>query len=386
MALSAPKSHLVPLALPLGFIGAGSAFFLLAICLLLLNPEALLAYRHPVLLAAAHLFFLGFGAGVLMGAMHQLVPVILEVPLAYPSWGYPALVLWGVGTPLQALGFWLREPAGVALGGALALLGLLIFAGSMALTFRQAIRWNPVATALAWVVGYLVLTPVLGMLQALSLKYGFYDPTRLAWHALAGLGGVFLLSILSVGHRLVGMFTLSHGGDERLVGLEVWLLNLGLWGLALGQWLGGVLLGLGLLIGLYDTALLLCQRNKLSLDLGVQHFLAGWAFLGLAALAWAGQQPLLGGFWFALGFVGLVTTGMLYKIVPFLLWTHRYAPWVGRRRVPLLRELLPEKAAWLAGVLLALGALLLPFLVGAVWLVAAGGVLFIYVLLEVIRR
>lgn len=99
------------------------------------------------------------------------------------------------------------------------LLGLLIFSLQMLFTFRQARRWNPVATALAWVVGYLVLTPLLGMLQVLSLKYGFYHPTVLGWHALAGMVGIFLLSILGVGHKLVGMFTLSHGSDERLLGL-----------------------------------------------------------------------------------------------------------------------------------------------------------------------
>lgn len=386
LALSVPKTKLAPLNLPLGFIVLGSLFFLLAVGLLAFNPQALQTYRHPVLLAVAHLFFLGFGVGVLIGAMHQLIPVILEVPLARPSWGYPALLLWGVGTPLQAIGFWQSNSLWVAFGGGLALVGLAVFVLHMFLTFRQADRWNPVATTMAWVLFYLLLAPLLGMLQALSHKYGFYDPARLGWHTLAGLGGVFLLSIFGVGHKLVEMFTLSHGSDTKVLGLLLWAINLGLFGLAFGQWLGGVLVGLGIGLALYDTWNLLRQRNKRALDVGVQHYLAGLAFLLLSFGALTVGQYLVAGLWFSLGFVGLIISGMLYKITPFLLWTHRYAPLIGKQKVPLLKEMLPESVARAAGLLLGLGALFLPFIPMAAWLLAAGSLLFVYSLDEVLRR
>lgn len=115
-----------------------------------------------------------------MGVMHQLVPVVLEVPLARASLGYLALFFWGLGTPLQAVGFLQQSPSGIALGGGLAWVGLGVFTLGMVLAFRQAPRWNPVATALSWTLFYLMLTPLLGLLQALSLRYGFYDPARLA--------------------------------------------------------------------------------------------------------------------------------------------------------------------------------------------------------------
>lgn len=115
-SLAAPDK-LVPLTLPLGFIAVGVLELIAGAFLLALYPDALLAYRHPVLLAAAHLLLLGFGAGALMGAMHQLLPVILEVPLARPAWSYPALALWALGTPLQVLGFLEAQSAWVALGG-----------------------------------------------------------------------------------------------------------------------------------------------------------------------------------------------------------------------------------------------------------------------------
>lgn len=384
-SLAAPNK-LVPLALPLGFIAVGALELVVGAFLLALYPQALQTYRHPVVLAAAHLLLLGFGVGVLMGAMHQLLPVILEVPLARPAWSYAALALWALGTPLQALGFLEAKSAWVALGGGLALLGIMVFALHMLLTYRQADRWNPVATALAWVTVYVVLTPMLGMLQALTLRYGFYDPNRLAWHVVAGLVGIFLLSILGVGHKLVGMFTLSHGVGEKVLGLELWALNLGLLGLAFGHWAGFVLLAAGIGLALYDTYTIFRHRNKRVFDVGVRHFMAGVAFLLLSLVALALRRYELAGLWFGLGFVGLVVSGMLYKILPFLVWTHRYAPQVGRTKVPLLKDMLDERAANLAGVSLGLGALLTPFTPLGLWCFALGTLPFAYALWEVNRQ
>ncbi len=378
------KNRTIPLSIPVGFFFLGEAFLLAFALLFTLHPEALTIPRHPLGLAMAHLLLLGFGVGVLLGAMHQLVPVVLEAPLYRHIWGYPVMLLWGLGTVLLATGFaW--NPALVPWGGGLALLGLSFFAYHMLRTFRMAPRWNRVATALAWVVLYLVLTPVLGLFQSLTQRYGSYDPDRFLWHVLLGFVGIFLLSILGVGYKLVSMFTLTHGVDEGALGLLLWTANLGLLGLLLGEWLGYLLLFATYLLALYDTHRILKNRMKRPLDLGVQHYLVGLAFLGLALLALP-FRSLAAAYWFALGFVGLVVTGMLYKILPFLVWTHRYAPRAGKERVPLLKEMLPEGAAYLAGGLFVLGALLTPFLPGAAWLYLLGTLPHLYALLEVMRR
>ncbi|GAB5602665.1 hypothetical protein FJNA_11900 [Thermus sp. FJN-A] len=378
------QNRAIPLAIPAGFFFLGEAFFLAFALLFALYPEALTLPRHPLGLAMAHLFLLGLGVGVLLGAMHQLVPVVLEVPLFRPEWGYPVMLLWALGVGLLATGF-ARDPSLVPWGGALALSALLFFAYHMLLTFLKAPRWNRVATALAWVVFYLVLTPLLGLLQALSQRYGFYDPERLAWHLLSGLGGIFLLSIVGVGYKLVSMFTLTHGVDEGALGLFLWAANLGILGLAMGEGLGYLLLLLAYALALYDARRILKNRMKRALDIGVRHYLAGLFFLGLSLLALP-LSPGVSALWFALGFVGLVVTGMLYKILPFLVWTHRYAPRAGKEKVPLLKEMLPEGAGYLAGGLLAFGALLAPFSPWAAWAYALGALPHLYALWEVMRR
>ncbi len=378
------QNRTIPLSVPAGFFFLAEAFLVAFAAAFALHPEALEVPRHPLGLAMAHLFLLGFGVGVLIGGMHQLVPVAIEAPLYRHEWGYPVMLLWGAGVGLMALGF-ARAPALVPWGGALVLAALVFFAVHMVLTFLGAPRWNRVGTALAWVVFYLVLTPVLGLFQALTLRYGFYDPGRLTWHLLAGLGGVFLISIAGVGYKLVSMFTLTHDVDERVLGLFLWAANLGLLGLAFGETLGYLLLLMAAALALYDTYRILRNRMKRALDIGVRHYLAGLGFLALALLALP-VAPIVSVLWFALGFVGLVVTGMLYKILPFLVWTHRYAPRAGRERVPLLKDMLPERAASLSGVLLALGALVVPFVPQAAPLYLLGVLPHAYALLEVMRR
>lgn len=122
----------------------------------------------------------------------------------------------------------------------------------------------------------------------------------------------------------LALAALFHGVDESALGLFLWAANLGLWGLAFGEGLGYLLLLLAYGLALYDAYRILKNRMKRALDIGVRHYLAGLFFLGLALLALP-FHPVAAALWFALGFVGLVVTGMLYKILPFLVWTHRYA-------------------------------------------------------------
>jgi hypothetical protein len=46
-----------------------------------------------------------------------------------------------------------------------------------------------------------------------------------------------------------------------------------------------------------------------------------------------------------LGFIGFLINGHLYKIVPFLVWFERFAPLVGKEKVPMLHEMYPKKKA-----------------------------------------
>ena len=68
--------------------------------------------------------------------------------------------------------------------------------------------------------------------------------------------------------------------------------------------------------------------------------------IGLVALATGSEALLHGSVWFLLlGFISAMITGHLYKIVPFLVWFERFAPLVGKEKVPMLHEMYPKEAA-----------------------------------------
>ena len=86
----------------------------------------------------------------------------------------------------------------------------------------------------------------------------------------------------------------------------------------------------------HDSTLRLWQGGILALCLSLP--------LGLSHLVSPGQQWLfLFGIFFIGGFAISVSIGMLYKIVPFLIWFHRFSSLVGQVRVPLLKDLLPKR-------------------------------------------
>jgi hypothetical protein len=46
-----------------------------------------------------------------------------------------------------------------------------------------------------------------------------------------------------------------------------------------------------------------------------------------------------------IGFLSPIITAHLYKIVPFLVWFHRFASLVGKQKVPMLADMVPIKSS-----------------------------------------
>ena len=78
------------------------------------------------------------------------------------------------------------------------------------------------------------------------------------------------------------------------------------------------------------------------------------------------------------GFIGTIVVGQLYKIVPFLVWLHRFSRFVGLKKVPSASELLPEapKRVQYFAMHLGLAALVAGVLVDSSPLRTGGAVLF----------
>src|SRR5690606_34430780 len=101
------------------------------------------------------------------------------------------------------------------------------------------------------------------------------------------------------------------------------------------------------------TLYLLAKRKRPKPDVTTLFWGLAMASLLMCALlyclppqALGAAQPLLLGILFIVGFAASAVNGMLYKIVPFLVWYHlQSVPGLERKAVPNVRQIVGERAA-----------------------------------------
>lgn len=349
--------------LPLCFVLAGVLSLLVSAGFLLAQPDLLAMYHYtPHLIAITHLFVLGFICSIVMGAMYQLVPVTLETQLfseRLVKWQFAAHV---VGFTGMVLAFWNFNMVMVGAFGSLLMLGVGLFVFNLARTLAKVKGWNPIKFGIASALFWLASTVSAGLFLTASKYWSFssFQPLA-AMHAHAHLGvvGVFVMMIVTVSYKLVPMFTLSELQNERRAWWSIALLDLGLAGAFAAilvqsslKPVAALVIIAGLLLYGTEIKAILRARNRRVLDWGIRYFLTALALLVplsilALALSWSRlpvtaftmQLENIYGLLALAGLVGLAILGMLYKIVPFLVWFHSYSRQIGRVKVPALAEM-----------------------------------------------
>lgn len=345
---------------------------------------ALGAYPAPRVLAVAHLFTLGWITTSIMGALYQFLPVALGEPVRSIRLAHLtcALYLPGLGGFVAGL---LAGSSPLLLGGATLLgAGILLFVGNLAATLRRAARRDLTWWALAAAAFYLLVTLGLGLALAGNLRWGFLGasrPTALAVHLHVALAGWVALVMVGVAQRLLPMFLLTYRVGDGPARAAVGMLAAGAGVLTflhhapplVSRWLPAALLGGGVACFLAQARRFFRHRHRPSLDPGLRLAGAALALLGMAVLlagpVLAGGAPPRMATAYVLALVlaiSLFVAAHYYKIIPFLVWYHRFGPLAGKRAVPRVADLYSARTAGAAGVLLALGA------VGLVAAVALG--------------
>jgi hypothetical protein len=67
---------------------------------------------------------------------------------------------------------------------------------------------------------------------------------------------------------------------------------------------------------------------------------------------------LVYGFMIIVAYISTLIVGQMYKIVPFLVWYHKYSSKVGIEKVPMLKDLFSEKLAELNLYLMCVGIII----------------------------
>jgi hypothetical protein len=360
-----------PIGVPLRFFAVAPVFLVLAALLLATGDGNPFANPHsPALLAATHCITLGFMAMVMLGAIQQVVPVIIGSQMPAPR-----LVAWLTILPLTAgallltLGFALGKPGLLNFSWTLLGLTFFIFISASLYSLARATAKNPTRTAILLSIISLAAAVTLGMMLARGYAAGLPIPfAKLATgHISLALGGWVMLLIIGVSYQVVPMFQLTPNYPKWLTdnlapavfaALLCSLIPLMLepsprWPRIVGEIIFWVLSACFAAV----TLKLQSQRRRRVPDATLSFFRLGMIALLVAALfslapllfpALSDHLRMPSVLAFLLGFAVSVMLGMLYKIVPFLVWFHLFRGGANPAgtRIPNMKEIIPERWMW----------------------------------------
>ncbi len=354
-----------PFNLVAHFMIVGSFFYILtSLVLPFYSGELGSGVVSTTLASLSHLYLLGFVMMFIFGAMYQLVPVILEIPLFSKDFAYVQFYIYLVGLSMMAYAFGNTEHFYLLpYGSMLVYLSMLIFSTNIFLTYRNLERWSISAKFILVSNIFLFVAVTIGFVIALNLIYGFLevDVHRLVTAHVAGvLVGYVMMTIVGVAMVLIPMFSLSHGFKQRAVEISFNFMTLGVALLMIGSLLGfgffsgvgGFLVVMSFIFATYQMWLIFSTRIRKEWDYWAKNMVSSFAFFIASMVSWliaslfdSDRFALLGGYLFFFGFLAFIIIGHIYKILPFLVWYQRYSPLVGKQKVPMLHDMVVESVA-----------------------------------------
>lgn len=360
------------LSVPLRFFLNAPVFAMLAgVLLLWAGPQALASRWTLATLALTHLLTLGVLASVMIGALMQILPVATGISVLAPR--LTACIVHAcltLGTLVLAAAFLLARPRLFE-----AALGLLAIAFSWLLSawavgFRRHRKSMPndtkevlLATCLA--LAALLAAILLGGLLAAGFAWSLAIPMpRLTdIHAAWGLLGWVGLLVIGISYQVIPIFQATEL-YPRIV--TCWLAPLIF--IVLALWTAGVLLlsatdhialraitallGAAYLAFAGTTFYLLWIRKRPKADATTLFWrtamisMASCVPVWLAQIATGSDYSILLGVLSIVGFAWSAINGMLYKILPFLLWYHAQSNvTIASRLVPKVKDIIPDTIA-----------------------------------------
>jgi len=357
--------------------------------------------------ALVHKVTLGWLAMIMMGAFYQIVPVLVggHVPgIRLTRLNFYFMVL-GISSLIIGLNFWL--PVFLLIAVTLLGIGITNFVSQLSIALFRMKANRPVVFSLRLSIFFLAVTAIIAILMIGSM-YGWWrlgvDRSILKYlHITYGLAGWVGFLLMGVAFHVIPMFYLTEAFPDRRSYIIIILQLLGIISLTIGFifqvppiWLTlasfPVLLGFSIFIS--QIVFLLAHRQRKNVDTTLRYWRLGLLCLPLSLICLLISLyridetfTYLFAILFFIGFASAITNGMLYKIIPFLIWLHRFSSLVGKVETPTMKEILPDSPAHrqfflfsIALVLLLISSVypvdLMIRMIGGIWMVSNATLLF----------
>jgi hypothetical protein len=357
-----------PQSVPLRFFLTAPAFGIIAsIILFHAGPDGFTSRWTLPVLAATHALTLGVITMVMAGAMLQLLPVLIGVRV--PGTRMIATLVHLLLVPgVIALIAAMLQPPGILMPVAATLLivAFTVFIGGTGTALLRSVVRTATAQSMRLALVALTVTVCLG----LSLLYGRYASgvgvSLQSLHPLWGIGGWVSLMIIGVAYQVVPMFQFTADYPDwqqrYMAPAMISLLLLSgaavLSGRPAVAWAPVALLLAAMCAFGGVTLARQAKRRRRVPDVTLRYWrygmLCGMAAGGGILMSWLlpddMQRPgfaLVTGVLLLHGCVISLITGMLYKIVPFLLWMDLHSRLSGspaHRMLPSMKSFISEAA------------------------------------------
>lgn len=340
-------------------------------------------YFQPHILAITHIMALGWGTMMILGASHQLVPVMVEGKLYSNFLACLSFALAAAGIPLLVFAFYtfnMQWPAqyGAILINAAILSFLVNLTGSLLGSKSKNIHAIFVYTATLW----LFATTLIGLLLICNFTTPVLSKDSLHFlslHAHLGIAGWFLLMVIGVGSRLIPMFMISKYTHEKLLWTIYGLVNGGLLSFAFifidagsSTLLFIPVIAVAAAMALFavfiyqaynkrirrqvDNPVRLSLFSILLMAVPVGFLMIFTAMLILNRTA----TPLVFAYGFSIffGWITAIIFGMTFKTLPFIVWNKVYHHRAGLGKTPNPKDLYVDKVFNVTGTAYLLGFVL----------------------------
>jgi len=374
------------------FYAYAALSFLAATILLVLSSKVFGAhYFQPPVLAVTHTMALGWGTMMILGASHQLFPVMIEGKLFSNFLAYLSFVLAGSGIPLLIYAFYTFNMNWPAQCGALLINGgILCFLINIIVSLVGSKVKNVHAIFVVTATFWLLTTTIIGLLLIFNFTYPIFKKDSLYYlslHAHLGIAGWFLLLVIGVGTRLIPMFLISKYTNLTLLWTIFILINTALPGfififlytgrdylfvIPLAEVFAAVSLFAFYCYQSFNTRIRRPTDNQIRISL-LSVLMMGLPLVLMAIIAILftvsptdTRLIMAYGFSVFFGWITAMIFGMTFKTLPFIVWNKVYHHRAGLGKTPSPKDIYNVKifnamgVAYLSGFILFIGGVLLP--------------------------
>ena len=354
----------------LPFYGYAAVAFLIATIFLLLSASDITShYFLPHSLAITHIMALGWGTMMIMGASHQLVPVLIEGKLYSNTLAYTSFILSAIGIPLLVYGFYVFDMGlRTQCGGILIILALITYLINLAVSMVKSKHENVHAFFIFTAAIWLLTTTIVGLLLLYNFTNSLMAKSSLDYlpiHAHIGIVGWFLLLVMGVGSRLIPMFLISKYNNTRQLWWIYGLINGGLLSFVYiflytdsKSLLSIPLLAVAAAIVVFGDFCFKAyqQRIRKKVDeqmkvslLSVLMMLLPVIFLVIITILLILSQKeavnliITYGVIIFFGWITAIILGMTFKTLPFIVWNKVYHHLAGKGKTPNPKDLFSNK-------------------------------------------